>query len=53
VACIILAYNNTTKPRKKHIDITWHNFKDQLCAGHITLVTVRLILTGPTFLQNL
>jgi len=39
-ACIILAYSDASKPCTKHIAIKWHHFKDQLKAGHITLIKI-------------
>jgi hypothetical protein len=39
-ACIVLAYSDTSKPRTKHIAIKWHHFKDQLKAGHISLIKI-------------
>lgn len=39
-SCIVLAYNDGTKVRTKHISLKWHHFRDQLRDGHIKITKV-------------
>jgi hypothetical protein len=39
-SCIVLAYNDGTKVRTKHISLKWHHFKDHLRNGSLKIVKV-------------
>jgi hypothetical protein len=39
-ACIVLAHNESSKMRKKHIALKWHHFKDQIKQGFIKVIKI-------------
>jgi len=52
-SCIVLAYNDGTKTRTKHLSLKWHHFKDQLRSGQLKITKIDMnlnladILTKP------
>lgn len=39
-SCIVLAYQDGTKVRTKHISLKWHHFKDQIQHGNIQVIKI-------------